>query len=310
MEKKPVGRLAPSPSGRMHPGNILAFLMAWLSARSRDGEIVLRIEDLDRVRCTPQWAEILKDDLNWLGIDWDREDPPQRYRDSAYGAALEALTAGGHVFPCWCTRGVLNASGAPHASDGHWIYPGICRELTAAQRAEKTAPPSIRLHVPDIEIEFTDRVYGCRRENLARDCGDFVLKKADGSWAYQLAVVVDDIAGGITEVVRGCDLLGSVARQIYLTGLLRGTRHEYMHIPMLLGPGGRKLSKRDLDLDMGQLRRLITPEKMLGELASVVGIIDSPREISARELIGEFSPEKISRTDVELRNGFCGCNIG
>ena len=304
---KPVGRLAPSPSGRMHPGNILAFLVAWLSARSVSGEVVLRIEDLDRVRCTPEWADILKDDLTWLGITWDREAPPQRDRDSAFEEALERLKDMGLVFPCWCTRGVLNASRAPHATDGHWIYPGNCRNLTPDERLSKKGPPSYRLIVPDREICFTDRIYGERRENLARECGDFVLKKADGSYAYQLAVVVDDIACGVTEVVRGCDLLGSVPRQIYLTELLGGKTPEYMHVPILLGPGGRKLSKRDLDLDMGQLRARIRPQRMLGELAFRVGLIDSSREISAAELISEYSPEKLSKTDVELGNDFCGC---
>ncbi|MBR4942185.1 MAG: tRNA glutamyl-Q(34) synthetase GluQRS, partial [Clostridia bacterium] len=300
MKKPTVGRLAPSPSGRMHPGNILAFLMAWLSARSADGEVVLRIEDLDSVRCTPYWAELLKSDLTWLGISWDREMLPQRFRGEAYEEALESLKARGLVFPCWCTRGTLNASSAPHASDGHWIYPGICRGLTEAQRAQKKTSSSWRLIVPDREFSFTDLVYGPQSENLAAECGDFVLKKADGSYAYQLAVVADDILGGITQVVRGRDLLGSVPRQMYLTELLGGEAPEYMHVPMLLGPGGRKLSKRDLDLDMGQLREKIRPERMLGELAFRVGLIPVSEEISALELVKEFSPEKISKDDVEL----------
>lgn len=307
MTKKTVGRLAPSPSGRMHPGNIMAFLVAWLSARSQNGEVVLRIEDLDHVRCTEYWAEVLKSDLMWLGITWDREAQPQRYRSDVYEKILDNLRQRELVFPCWCTRGVLNAASAPHASDGHWIYPGICRNLSDTEKAQKKTPPSWRLIVPNEEISFCDRVYGERRENLAAECGDFVLKKADGSFAYQLAVVADDIEGGITEVVRGCDLLGSVPRQIYLTRLLGGEEFEYMHVPMLLGPGGRKLSKRDLDLDMGVLRERICPERMLGELAFRIGLIDRSEDISACELVTVFDPEKLSKTDVELGQDFCGC---
>ncbi|MBR6772718.1 MAG: tRNA glutamyl-Q(34) synthetase GluQRS [Clostridia bacterium] len=307
MIKKTVGRLAPSPSGRMHPGNITAFLVAWLSARSQNGEVVLRIEDLDRIRCTKYWADILKSDLTWLGITWDREAQPQSLRSPFYEEILDGLRQKDLVFPCWCTRGVLNAQNAPHASDGHWIYPGTCRGLSGTEKEQKKTPPSWRLIVPDEEISFCDRVFGERSENLARECGDFVLKKADGSFAYQLAVVADDIEGGITEVVRGCDLLGSVPRQIYLTRLLGGVQPEYMHVPMLLGPGGRKLSKRDLDLDMGILRERIAPERMLGELAFRIGLLDRSEDISAKELITVFSPEKLSKNDVELGQDFCGC---
>lgn len=303
----PTGRLAPSPSGRMHPGNVFAFLMAWLSARSKNGAVILRIEDLDTVRCTEEFAELIRSDLKWLGLEWDIEAEPQRYRGAVYQEKLDRLADMGLVFPCWCTRGSLNAARAPHASDGHWIYPGTCRGLTAAQRAEKRTPPSYRLRVPDMTVSFVDGVYGERSENLARECGDFVLKKADGTFAYQLAVVVDDIEGGVTEVVRGCDLLGSAPRQIYLTKLLGGTPPEYMHVPMLLGPGGRKLSKRDLDLDLGELRKVICPERMIGELAFRGGLIDRSEPVSAKELATEFRPEKLSKNDVELGRDFCGC---
>ncbi|MBQ5972817.1 MAG: tRNA glutamyl-Q(34) synthetase GluQRS [Oscillospiraceae bacterium] len=305
-----VGRLAPSPSGRMHPGNAAAFLTAWLSARSRGGRVLLRIEDLDPVRCTPEWAELIRQDLTWLGLTWDEEMTPQRFRSPFYEEKLALLRSRGLVYPCWCTRGTLNAARAPHAGDGHWIYPGTCLRLTPEQRAAKTAPPSVRLRVPDEEIAFTDRLFGPQRENLARDCGDFVLKKADGTFAYQLAVVADDVDGGVTEVVRGRDLLGSTARQIYLTRLLGGREASYLHVPMLLGPGGRKLSKRDLDLDMGELRRRVTPERMIGELAFRLGLIDRSEPVSAAELARDFDPARLSRTDVELGTEFCGARIG
>ena len=293
-----LGRFAPSPSGRMHLGNVFSALMAWLGAKSRGGEILLRIEDLDTQRCTQAWAELLRRDLQWLGLTWDFEVPPQRTRSEAYQRALDGLNARGLVFPCWCTRGLLHAASAPHASDGHWIYPGTCRRLTPEQRAEKTTAPSWRLIVPDEVIRFTDGVYGPQEEDLARDCGDFVIKKADGTFAYQLAVVLDDLQAGVTQVVRGRDLLGSTARQIYLYRLLGGERPEYYHVPMLVSQDGRRLSKRDRDLDLGALQAILTPGQLLGRLAWLAGLLDRPEEVSPKELAVEFSWDKLQTRDI------------
>ncbi|MBP3486477.1 MAG: tRNA glutamyl-Q(34) synthetase GluQRS, partial [Oscillospiraceae bacterium] len=221
-----IGRFAPSPSGRMHLGNVFSALLAWLSVRSQGGEMVLRIEDLDPDRCRPEYAETLKADLRWLGLDWDREQMPQSLRTEAYAEAFARLETQGLVYPCYCTRGELHAASAPHASDGRILYAGTCRSLTPAQRAEKTKAPAWRLAVPDRNYGFTDGLQGPFLENLAADCGDFIIRRADGVYAYQLAVVVDDAAGGVTQVVRGMDLLDSTPRQLYLYELLGLTPPE------------------------------------------------------------------------------------
>lgn len=300
MAEKVTGRFAMTPSGRMHLGNVFSALMAWLSARSTGGEMVFRNENLDTVRCTDEYAQLVKEDLLWLGLDWDRETPRQSERSEAYKAALEVFESKGLVFPCWCTRGELNAASAPHASDGHRIYPGTCRGLTAEERALKKAKPSLRLIVPDETVTFTDGLYGPRSENLKTECGDFVIRKADGVFAYQLAVVVDDIYGGITQVVRGSDLLSSTARQIYIYRLLGAEPPAFAHIPMLLAPDGRRLSKREKDLDLGSLRERRKPEELVGLLAYTAGIIPKPESVSARELIGEFDWKKIKKEDINI----------
>ena len=211
-----TGRFAPSPSGRMHLGNVFSAMLAWLSVRSQGGEMVLRIEDLDPDRCRPAYAEVLKDDLRWLGLDWDREQTPQSLRTEDYARAFDRLADLGLVYPCYCTRGELHAASAPHASDGRFVYAGTCRHLTQAQRAEKTKAPAWRLMVPDRVYGFTDGLQGYYAENLAEQCGDFIIRRADGVYAYQLAVVLDDGEGGVTQVVRGMDLLDSTPRQLYL----------------------------------------------------------------------------------------------
>lgn len=296
-----IGRFAPTPSGRMHLGNLFAAVLAWASLRQRGGRMVLRIEDLDTERCSLHWADLIKQDLEWLGLDWDEEAPPQRERGEAYAAALARLRELGLVYPCWCTRGLLHAASAPHAEDGHSVYPGFCRNLTEAERTARAGKPaSTRLMVPDEVISFTDGVQGPYRENLARDCGDFVVRKADGGWAYQLAVVVDDVASGVSEVTRGRDLLSSTPRQIYLYRLLDAAPPAYFHTPLLLGPGGRRLSKRDLALDMGTLRESFSPEQILGHLAHLAGLIKEPSPLSARELPALFDWSRVPRQDIEV----------
>ena len=296
-----LGRFAPTPSGRMHPGNVFAALLAWLSARRCGGEMLLRIEDLDVPRCPPENAELLRDDLRWLGLDWDREQPPQSGRSAYYETVLEKLRAAGEVFPCWCTRGDLkNAANAPHASDGHPIYPGTCRKLTAEERAARTAPPLWRLHVPDETVSFTDGHYGPVSENLARECGDFILRRADGVFAYQLAVVADDIDAGVTQVVRGRDLLSSTPRQLYLYRLLGAPAPAYCHVPLLTAPDGRRLSKRERDLDLGSLRERYRPEALLGALAAAAGLLDRPEPCSARELVPLFAWKRVAAEDIPL----------
>ena len=293
-----TGRFAPSPSGRMHLGNVFSALLAWLSVRSQDGEMVLRIEDLDPDRCRAEYAETLKDDLRWLGLDWDREQTPQSRRTAAYAAEFERLRELGLVYPCYCSRGELHAASAPHAADGRVIYAGTCRNLTEAQRAEKTKAPAWRLLVPDRVYGFEDGLRAFFAQNLARDCGDFLIRRADGVYAYQLAVVTDDGQGGITEVVRGMDLLDSTPRQLYLYELLHLTPPKFYHVPLLTAPDGRRLSKREKDLDLGALREAYRPEELLGRLAHLAGLLERPEAISARELAGVFSWEKVPRDPI------------
>lgn len=293
-----TGRFAPSPSGRMHLGNVFSAMLAWLSARSQGGEMVLRIEDLDPDRCRPEYAEVLRDDLRWLGLTWDREQVPQSRRTDAYAGAFEYLAGLGLVYPCYCTRGELHAASAPHASDGRVLYAGTCRHLTADQRAEKTKAPAWRLIVPDREYGFTDGLQGWFAENLAADCGDFIVRRADGVYAYQLAVVTDDAEGGVTEVVRGMDLLDSTPRQLYLYELLGLTPPKFYHVPLLMAPDGRRLSKREKDLDLGALRQHCTPEELLGRLAAMAGLLEKPEVISAEELVSQFQWSRVRREPI------------
>ena len=191
-----TGRIAPSPSGRMHLGNVFSALLAWLSVRSRNGRMLLRIEDLDPDRCRLEYIETLKRDLDWLGLDWDAEQTPQSKRADAYHAEFERLRAFGLVYPCYCSRAELHAASAPHASDGNVIYAGTCRTLTDAERAAKTRKPAWRVIVPNTVITVQDGLQGEYTENLVQDCGDFIIRRSDGVYAYQLAVVTDDAAGG------------------------------------------------------------------------------------------------------------------
>ena len=297
---KVVGRFAPSPSGRMHLGNAFSAMLAWLSVRKADGELVLRMEDLDPERTNETFAAQIREDLRWMGLDWDWEGTRQRLRTEAYEQAMESLRQQDLLYPCWCTRGDLKAASAPHASDGKPIYPGTCRHLTAVQRAEKTRPPLWRLIVPDETVCFTDGLQGEYRENLARECGDFVVQRADGVHAYQLAVVVDDAAMGVNEVVRGRDLLDSTPRQIYLQQKLQMPQPRYYHVPLLLAPDGRRLSKRERDLDLGALQQRYTPQQLLGKLAFWAGILPREEPIAAQELVGEFSWQKVHKTDIVI----------
>ena len=297
---KPVGRFAPTPSGRMHLGNVFAAMMAWLSVKSKDGELVLRMEDLDTQRTSAEFAEILRQDLLWLGLEWDRETPPQSSRSAAYDRYFEMLREKDLLYPCFCTRSQLHSVNAPHLSDGTYVYPGTCRDLSAAERAAFGREGAWRVKVPDRVWKFTDLGQGEYRQNLFTDCGDFVVRRADGVYVYQLAVTVDDGEAGVTEVVRGMDLLSSAPRQMYLQELLGFACPAYGHVPMLLSADGRRLSKRDKDLDLGALRQRMTAEALLGTLAHASGLIDRREPVSAQELAREFSWEKLKKEDIYL----------
>lgn len=277
----------------MHLGNVFSALISWLCVRTQDGAMVLRIEDLDPDRCKSAYAEQLKDDLLWLGLDWDEEAIPQSQRSEAYREQFERLAQKGLVYPCYCTRNELHDASAPHASDGNPIYSGRCRVLSPEAKALQTRKPAWRIEVPDREFAFTDGLQGEYRENLAKDCGDFIIRRSDGVYAYQLAVVTDDYANGITEVVRGSDLLSSTPRQLYLYELLDFPAPQFSHVPLLVTESGVRLSKRDRALDLGYLRTVCTPEDIFGQLASASGLIDKKEPISLPELLQEFSREKL-----------------
>ena len=292
-ELTPVGRFAPTPSGRMHLGNVFSALLAWLSVRSRGGEMVLRMEDLDTERTSAEFAETLRRDLAWLELDYDRETPAQSTRKEAYDRAFSRLEELGLVYPCYCTRSRRHSVDAPHLSDGTYVYPGTCRSLTEAERVAYSRPPAWRVMVDSREWVVQDRVQGEYRCVLSRDCGDMVIRRADGVYVYQLAVTVDDGEAGVTEVVRGMDLLSSAPRQMYLQELLGLPHPEYAHVPLLLASDGRRLSKRDRDLDLGELRSRMTPRQLTGWLAHAAGLIDRAEAVSPRELAKEFSWDKI-----------------
>ena len=299
MKQAPVGRFAPTPSGRMHLGNVFAALVAWLSVRSRNGLLVLRMEDLDTQRTSAEFAAVLRQDLQWLGLDWDAETAPQSQRSPVYDRYFEQLREMGLLYPCYCTRSQLHNVNAPHLSDGTYVYAGTCRNLT---QPPKDRLPSWRVMVPDREYVVNDLCQGTFRQNLSTDCGDFVVRRADGCYVYQLAVTVDDGEAGVTEVVRGMDLLGSAPRQMYLQELFGFSHPSYGHVPMLLAPDGRRLSKRDRDLDLGQLRLRLKPEELIGKLAVAAGILERYEPISARELAGEFTWEKLQGEAIYLSN--------
>lgn len=303
------GRFAPSPSGRLHLGNIFCCLLAWLSIRQRGGRVVLRVEDLDIARCPRRYACRMEEDLRRLGLDWD-EGPGaggsgglyyQSERIGYYQAALDRLTEMGLVYPCFCTRAELHAASAPHREDGQTVYPGTCRRLTEAEAAERSRgrPPALRLRVPEEEIAFTDGHMGPYRENLAQECGDFLLRRSDGIFAYQLAVVVDDAAMGITEVVRGADLLASTPRQLLLYRLLELPEPEFRHIPLLLAPDGRRLSKRDAAAGLWDR----PPEEILGKLSYLGGFNPAAAPRTAASLLADFSWDRVPREDIRIPEG-------
>jgi glutamyl-tRNA synthetase len=294
---KPVGRFAPTPSGRMHLGNVFAALIAWLSVRSRDGSLVLRMEDLDTQRTSDEFARILRDDLLWLGLDWDDETPPQSQRTAAYDRYFEKMQDMGLLYGCYCTRSQLHNVNAPHLSDGTYVYAGTCRNL---ENPPAGRLPAWRVMVPDREFVVHDLCQGTFRQNLSTDCGDFVVRRADGCYVYQLAVTVDDGEAGVTEVVRGMDLLGSAPRQMYLQELFGFAHPEYGHVPMLLAADGRRLSKRDKDLDLGQLRLRMTPEALIGKLAFAAGLTENDTPISAKELATVFTWDKLNGDAIYL----------
>lgn len=292
------GRFAPSPTGRMHLGNVFSALLSWLSARAQGGTWLLRIEDIDPQRSRHEYADMLMDDLQWLGLEWDGKPCWQSQRGDIYARYLQQLTDAGLIYPCYCTRADILATQAPHESDGRVVYKGTCRNLPPGTH---TGPAALRMKVPDEGrgiVTFTDGHYGTHTVDLTTQCGDFIVRRKDGAWAYQLAVVVDDSLMGINEVVRGRDLLLSSPQQIYLAQQLGFTPPRFTHLPLLCNTAGQRLSKRDKSLDMGCLRQRFTPNQIIGLLAHAASLQPTPDAVSAQSLVKTFSWNKVVTADI------------
>jgi glutamyl-tRNA synthetase len=299
-------RLAPSPTGALHLGNARTFLLNWLIARQKGWKIVLRIEDIDGPRIKPGAAQGLIEDLRWLGIDWDEGPLNQLDRRAFYDVALQKLIAGGHAYPCVCSRKEVEAAAsAPHAEDGSAVYPGTCRgrfvSIEGAREASGRAP-AIRFAAPEGRtIEFDDVFAGHQCFDVARELGDFVIAKADGTPAYQLAVVVDDAAMGVTDVVRGDDLLDSTPRQMLLYEALglAARRPIYRHVPLVVGTDGRRLAKRHGDTRLAFYRdQGVSAERVLALLARWSGVQVVGDQATAPELIGRFNLQTLSKAHI------------
>lgn len=313
---KPRGRWAPTPSGLLHVGNARTALVAWLSIRQAGGTLVFRLEDLDGPRTVPGMAAAGAEDLRWLGLDWD-EGPEiggphgpyvQSERTACYEQALERLVAADRLFPCRLSRAdLLSLATAPHGDAGLPPYPAALRPQNLepgwleALRSNPRPDAALRFLVHGEPVGFDDLVHGPVVERVDLAVGDFVLKRRDGVYAYQLAVVIDDAAMAIDEVVRGRDLLASTARQIQLAEALGGRPPRYAHLPLMLDEAGEKLSKRDGALTLAALRAAgVAPERLVGYLAHSLGLRDTPTPCRPAELVEGFAWERLRRDDWTL----------
>ncbi|UQZ91132.1 tRNA glutamyl-Q(34) synthetase GluQRS [Deltaproteobacteria bacterium Smac51] len=300
------GRLAPSPTGFLHLGNAWAFWMAWLDVRSRGGRLFLRMEDIDPDRSKHVYSAAIKRDLDWLGLDWDEESPPQSTRYEIYEQVLTGLKKRGLVYRCYCTRKELRTmAGAPQVGDAGAPYPGTCRNLRPEERAgleAKGRKSALRLLCPtDVPLEFTDRIMGRQTITLTDSGGDFALQRSDGVYAYQLAVVVDDLEAGIDSVVRGGDILASTPRQLYLYSVLGGTPPEYAHLPLIVDHEGERLAKRHDALSLAALKEAgVRPETILGSLLFLSGLRDGYQPAAAGEPLNCLRLESLSPKPITL----------
>ena len=304
-----VGRFAPSPTGKLHLGNARTALLAWLQVRALGGRFLLRIEDLDRARCRPELIDAIFRDLEYLGLDWDEPPLFQSRRQALYRDALASLEGKGLVYPCFCSRAeIARAASAPHgAFDDGPRYPGTCAGLSPEERAEreKVRPPAMRFRSRSGEVRFLDLVHGEQRQDVAETVGDFVVQGRDGIASYQLAVVVDDADTGVTHVLRGDDLLGSTPRQLLLYEALGKQPPAFAHVPLIVGPDGRRLAKREGATEIAFLRTSGVPaEEVIGRLAKLSGLGDGA-PVRATELVKGFALEQIPREPVvvELNQG-------
>jgi glutamyl-tRNA synthetase len=304
----PKTRLAPSPTGALHLGNARTFLVNWLVARQRGLKILLRIEDIDGPRIKRGADRQLVDDLTWLGLDWDEGPVYQSAQLEQYAHVIARLVASGHAYACTCTRKEVDAAAsAPHAEDGSAVYPGTCRGKYESIQAAIDAtgrPPAIRFQVPDELVSFEDEFAGPQRFDVGKQLGDFVIAKADGTPAYQLAVVVDDAEMGVTHNVRGDDLLDSTPRQILLYRALGLSDRipNYMHLPLVVGPDGRRLAKRHGDTRLSTYRDLGVPAwRVLALLARWCRIENVPTGVRPIDLLNSFQLDAIPHQPIVFR---------
>jgi len=302
-EPRPVGRLAPSPTGRLHLGHARSFLLAWWHARSRGGSIVLRIEDLDTTRVRPGMVESTLEDLRWLGLDWDGEPLLQSSDTTPLASACERLLASGEAYPCVCTRSEIQALSAPHAGEIEPRYPGTCRDVFASiedARQRSGREPALRLKIPEGPIEIADGLHGAASFDVAREVGDIVLRRRDGAFAYQLAVVVDDARQGVNEVVRGEDLLPSAARQWHVQNALSLPHPRWWHVPWVADETGERLAKRRDSISLSSLRSEgVDPRAIVAWAARSSGIACAP-SASPADLLRRFEMERIPRTPIRF----------
>lgn len=307
------GRYAPSPTGELHLGNLRTALLAWLFARAAGGRFVLRVEDLDLPRSRPGAAQAMLADLRWLGLDWD-EGPDvggllgpyiQSMRQALYVEAIARLRNRGLIYPCYCTRAELaQIASAPQGDEGP-RYPGICRRLTASERAAREASgrrPALRFIAPEEPIQFEDLLCGTVSESVAATVGDFIVRRSDGIVSYQLTVVVDDALMGITQVVRGADLLTSTARQLALYAALGYLPPlEYAHVPLMTDAEGVRLAKRDAAAGVDALRAAgHAPGQVLASLAASCGLHPAETSTTPAELLAAFDPLRLSGNQMSI----------
>lgn len=290
------GRFAPSPTGPLHLGNLRTALLAWLFARSARARFLLRVEDLDRSRVRPGMEEAQLADLSAIGLDWDGPVVRQSERAALYEEATGCLEAEGLLYPCYCTRAEIRAAAsAPHGIPAAHRYPGTCRELTAAERARREAtgrPPALRVRAQGLRVSFDDRMFG----RVEEEVDDFVVRRNDGAPAYQLAVVVDDAAQGIGEVVRGADLVDSTPRQILLFRLLGLGVPRYAHVPLVIGPDGRRLAKRHGAVTLADRKALGEgPREALAWMAVSFGLAEPGERPTPADLLSRFDPSRLPR---------------